>query len=140
MQQIIDQGYRRFIQRVAEGRNMTPEMVEKIAQGRVWAGTTAKELGLVDEVGSLQDAIGAVAETVGLKDYEISYITQPLTTRERLIKRINRFIVGILVTLKVSEHPLNRLYDRFVDTEIDQVLRADDPAGLYAYCLNCSVQ
>ena len=140
MQQIIEQGYRRFIQRVAEGRNMTPEMVEKIAQGRVWAGTTAKELGLVDEVGSLQDAIGAVAETVGLKDYEISYITQPLTTRERLIKRINRFIVGILVTLKVSENPLNRLYDRFVDTEIDQVLRAADPAGLYAYCLNCSVQ
>jgi protease-4 len=115
-------------------------MVEKIAQGRVWAGTTAKELGLVDEVGSLQEAIGAVAETVGLKDYEISYISQPLTTRERLIKRINRFIVGILATLKVSEHPLNRLYDRFVDTEIDQVLRADDPAGLYAYCLNCSVQ
>ena len=140
MQQIIEQGYRRFIQRVAEGRNMPPEMVEKIAQGRVWAGTTAKELGLVDEVGSLQDAIGAVAETVGLKDYEITYITQPLTTRERLINRINRLIVGIIVALKVPDHPLNRLYDRFVDTEIDQVLRTDDPAGLYAYCLNCSIQ
>jgi protease-4 len=52
MRQIIEQGYRRFIQRVAEGRNMQPEAVEKIAQGRVWAGTTAKELGLVDEIGS----------------------------------------------------------------------------------------
>jgi len=140
MQQTIDQGYRRFIQRVAEGRNMPPEVVEKVAQGRVWAGTTAKELGLVDEIGNLQDAINAVADQAGLKDYEITYVAQPLTTREQLIKRINRLIVGIFVALKVSDHPLNRLYDRFVDTQIDQVLRADDPAGLYAYCLNCSVQ
>jgi protease-4 len=140
MQQIIEQGYRRFIQRVAEGRNMQPEAVEKIAEGRVWAGTTAKELGLIDEIGSLQDAINAVAERAGLKDYEINYITQPLTTREQLIKRINRLIAGIFVALNAADHPLNRLYDRFVDTELDHVLRADDPAGLYAYCLNCSVQ
>ena len=140
MQQTIEQGYRRFIQRVAEGRNMPPEMVEKVAQGRVWAGTTAKELGLVDEIGNLEDAIKAVAERAGLKDYEITYVTQPLTTREQLIKRINRLIVGILVALKVSDHPLNRLYDRFVDPQIEQVLNADDPLGLYAYCLNCSIQ
>jgi protease-4 len=140
MQQIIEQGYRRFIQRVSEGRKMQPDMVEKIAQGRVWAGTTAKELGLVDEIGSLQDAIRAVAETVDLKDYEITYIAQPLTTRELLIKRINRLLVGILAALKESDHPLNRLYDRVVDTEIDHLLRVDDPAGLYAYCLNCSIQ
>jgi len=140
MQQIIEQGYRRFIHRVAEGRNMSPEAVEKIAEGRVWAGTTAKELGLVDEIGSLQDAIRAVAQKVGLKDYEITYITQPLTARERLIRRLNRFIVGIFVALNAAGHPLNRLYDRLVDAEIGHVLRADDPAGSYAYCLNCSVQ
>ncbi len=140
MQQTIEQGYRRFIQRVAEGRNMPPEMVEKIAQGRVWAGTTAKELGLVDEIGNLEDAINAVAERAGLKDYEITYVTQPLTAREQLIKRINRLIVGIFVALEMSDHPLNRLYDRFVDPQIEQVLNADDPLGLYAYCLNCSIQ
>jgi protease-4 len=140
MQQVIEQGYRRFIQRVAEGRNMSPEAVEKIAEGRVWAGTTAKELGLVDEIGSLQDAIHAVAERAGLKDYEITYITQPLTAREQLIKRLNRLLAGIFAALNGADHPLNRLYDRFIDTQIDYVLRADDPAGLYAYCLNCSVQ
>jgi protease-4 len=140
MQQIIEQGYRRFIRRVAEGRNMSPEAVEKIAEGRVWAGTTAKELGLVDEIGSLQDTIRAVAESIGLKDYETTYIAQPLTTREQLIQRINRFIVGIFVALNAADHPLNRLYDRFVDTELDQVLRTDDPVGLYAYCINCGIQ
>jgi protease-4 len=140
MRQIIDQGYRRFIQRVAEGRNMEPETVEKIAQGRVWAGTTAKELGLVDEIGSLQDVISAVAKRVDLKDYEVTYITQPLTTRERLIRRLNRLITGVLATLNPADHPVKRVYDNVIDTEIDLILRANDPAGLYAYCLNCSIE
>jgi protease-4 len=140
MRQIIEQGYRRFIQRVAEGRNMRPEEVEKIAQGRVWAGTTAKELGLVDKIGSLQDAIDAVAEKVDLKDYEVTYITQPLTTRERLIKRLNRLIAGVFAALDPADHPVKRLYDNVIETEIDHILRANDPAGLYAYCLNCNVK
>jgi len=139
MNQIIEQSYRRFIQRVAEGRNMQPEAVEKIAQGRVWAGTTAKELGLVDEIGSLQDTISAIAERVDLKDYEVTYITQPLTTREQLIKRLNRLITGVLTALNPADHPVKKLYDSVIDTEIDHILRANDPAGLYAYCLNCNV-
>jgi len=140
MQQIIDQGYRRFIQRVAEGRNMRPEAVEKIAQGRVWAGTTALELGLIDKIGDLQDAVAAVAERADLKDYEVTYITQPLTTREQLIKRLNRLITGIFAALDPADHPAKRLYDNVIDAEIDHILRANDPAGLYAYCLNCRVQ
>jgi len=139
MRQIIEQSYRRFIQRVAEGRNMQPEAVEKIAQGRVWAGTTAKELGLVDEIGSLQDAIRAVADMVDLKDYGVTYITQPLTTRERLIRRLNRLIAGILAAWSPADHPVKKLYDNVIDTEFDYILRANDPAGLYAYCLNCNV-
>ena len=140
MQQIIDQGYRRFIQRVAEGRNMKPEAVEKIAQGRVWAGTTAQELGLVDQIGNLKDVVAAVAERADLKDYEITYITQPLTTREQLIKKLNRLITGIFARFNPNEHPLKKLYNSAIDVEIDYLLRANDPAGLYAYCLNCKVQ
>jgi protease-4 len=139
MRQIIEQSYRRFIQRVAEGRNMQPEAVEKIAQGRVWAGTTAKELGLVDEIGSLQDAISAVADRVDLKDYGVTYISQPLTTRERLIRRLNRLITGVLAAWSPADHPAKKLYDNVIDTEFDYILRANDPAGLYAYCLNCNV-
>ena len=139
MRQVIEQSYRRFIQRVAEGRNMQPEAVEKIAQGRVWAGTTAKELGLVDEIGSLQDTISAVANSVGLKDYEVTYITQPLTTRERLIRQLNRLVTGVFVAFNSAEHPVKKLYDNVIDTEFDHILRANDPAGLYAYCLNCNV-
>ena len=140
MNLVIEQGYRRFVQRVAEGRNMKPEAVEKIAQGRVWAGITAKDLGLVDKIGSLQDTVDAIAETADLTDYEISYITQPLTTRELLIKRLNRLLAGIFDVLSPTDHPAKILYDTVIDTEIDHVLRADDPAGSYAYCLNCNIQ
>ena len=137
LNQMIEQGYRRFVQRVAEGRNMAPEAVEKIAQGRVWAGPTAQELGLVDEIGSLQDTIRAVAEQVDLKDYETIYITQPPTTRERLIKRLNRFILGILDITPSTRHPAKKLYNTIFDSKIDHVLLADNPLGLYAFCLNC---
>jgi protease-4 len=140
MNQVIEQGYRRFVQRVAEGRNMEPEAVEKIAQGRIWAGITAKDLGLVDKIGNLQDVIDAIAKTADLTDYEITYITQPLTTRELLIKRLNRLLAGIFFALNPADHPVKRLYDAVVDTEIDNVLRADDPVGSYAYCLSCNIQ
>jgi protease-4 len=140
LNQVIEQGYRRFVQRVAEGRNMQPEAVEKIAQGRVWAGITAKDLGLVDNIGNLQDVIDAIAETADLTDYEITYITQPLTTREMLIKRLNRLLVSIYAVLSPTDHPAKRLYDAVIDTEIDHVLRANDPVGSYAYCLSCNIQ
>ncbi|MEJ2731802.1 MAG: S49 family peptidase, partial [Deltaproteobacteria bacterium] len=140
MNQVIEQGYRRFVQRVAEGRNMQPEAVEKIAEGRVWAGITAKDLGLVDKIGTLQDTVDAIAKKANLTDYEISYITQPLTTRELLIKRLNQLLGGIFAALRPADHPAKILYDTVIDTEIDHILRANDPAGLYAYCLNCNMQ
>ena len=118
MNQVIEQGYRRFIQRVAEGRNMQPEAVEKIAQGRVWAGITAKSLGLVDKIGSLQDTIDAVAETAGLDDYEITYIAQPLTTRELLIKRLHRLLAGVFAALSPADHPAKKLYDAVVNLSL----------------------
>ena len=137
MNQMIERGYQRFIQRVAQGRNMEPEAVEKIAQGRVWAGTTAKDLGLVDQIGNLQDTIRAAAEQADLKDYEITYITQPLTTREQLIKSFNRLIMAIFNFLQPSGHPVQTIYDTVVDRKVGHLLLAEDPAGLYAFCLNC---
>jgi protease-4 len=137
MNQMIERGYQRFIQRVAQGRNMKPEAVEEIAQGRVWAGTTAKDLGLVDQIGNLQDAIRAAAEQADLKDYEIKYITQPLTTREQLIKRLNRLITALFDFSQPSGHPVQKIYNTIVDREVGHLLLAEDPAGLYAFCLNC---
>ncbi|MDX1284350.1 MAG: S49 family peptidase [Draconibacterium sp.] len=67
---IID-GYDLFISHVAEGRGMTKEQVDEIGQGRVWSGENAKEIGLVDEFGGLQDAIKLAAEIEGLENYRL---------------------------------------------------------------------
>ena len=71
MQNYINQGYKLFVQRCAEGRGMTTEAIEKIAEGRVWTGAAAKELGLVDELGGLEKAVNIAAEKAGVESYSI---------------------------------------------------------------------
>ena len=60
--------YKHFKQRVADGRNMNVDDVEQLARGRVWTGIDAKELGLVDEIGGLDEAIEIAAELAGLEE------------------------------------------------------------------------
>lgn len=74
-QQEIEGIYTNFLNVVAEGRNMTPEQVDELAQGRVWAGKDAFTIGLADEKGSLLDAIDYIAGEAGLEKYKI--VTYP---------------------------------------------------------------
>ena len=75
MQNYINNGYKLFVKRCADGREMTTEAIEKIAEGRVWTGATANELGLVDELGGLDKALEIAAEKAGVEAY--STITYP---------------------------------------------------------------
>jgi protease-4 len=75
IQTMIDQGYREFLDRVAESRGMSPDEVDRIARGRVWSGQDAFDIGLVDNLGGLDDALAAAAGLAGLdEDFEVSYI------------------------------------------------------------------
>lgn len=69
MQQNTEQSYAFFLNRVAEGRGMSVEDVHEIAQGRVWTGAKAKEIGLVDKLGGLEEAIASAANMADLEDY-----------------------------------------------------------------------
>ncbi|WP_329903534.1 signal peptide peptidase SppA [Porphyromonas pogonae] len=71
----IERGYDTFISRVAEGRKMTKEQVNEIAQGRVWLGNKAKEIGLVDKIGGLDTAIKRAAALANLSSYKVIYGT-----------------------------------------------------------------
>ena len=70
MQNYVNRGYNLFRKRVAEGRKMSTELVEKIAQGRVWLGTDAKNIKLIDGFGGLSDAIDKAAELAHLSSYQ----------------------------------------------------------------------
>jgi protease-4 len=137
LQLIVEEGYRRFIHQVAEGRNMALEEVEKIAQGRVWSGKTALEIGLVDNLGNLQDAVQSAASLAGLDQYQTEYIEQPLTTKERLVKSLKRLILSTVEDhIDYSAFPATRLISTF-ENEVRQLLLLNDPHGVYAYCLVC---
>ena len=87
-QSSIDDTYARFINLVAEGRDLPREDVENIAGGRVWSGEQALEIGLVDQLGDLDQAIAAAAELAELDDYERVYLSRPLTFGEQLLLQL----------------------------------------------------
>ncbi|MDR1730135.1 MAG: signal peptide peptidase SppA [Prevotellaceae bacterium] len=71
IQQYVNRGYDLFLRRCAEGRNIARDSIAAIAEGRVWSGVSALSLGLVDRLGTLQDAIQLAAEEAGLTFYDI---------------------------------------------------------------------
>ena len=84
-QKQTDEVYETFTRKAAEGRGMTQDAIKKIASGRVWTGTQAKENGLVDILGSYTDAIELAAEAGGVaSDYRVRYYPQPKTFLEQL--------------------------------------------------------
>lgn len=89
IQAMIDEGYRDFLEIVSKGRGMTPDAVDKVARGRVWSGKRALELGLVDKLGSLDDAIKAAAERAKLGDaYKVRFIEKELTWKEKMVRSL----------------------------------------------------
>ncbi|HRQ28828.1 MAG TPA: signal peptide peptidase SppA [Saprospiraceae bacterium] len=90
LQAYIDNFYDIFLTRVAEGRNMSKEKVHAVAQGRIWTGRKAKEIGLVDELGELDTAIKLAAKKAGIKDYKTdNYPKYKTTMLDEIIKNID---------------------------------------------------
>ena len=80
--------YEDFVGKVAKGRGMTVDQVKEVARGRVWTGTDAKEIGLVDEIGTLEDAIAYAAEQGGLKEYRIKELPELKDPFEEILENL----------------------------------------------------
>jgi protease-4 len=142
----VENAYKRFLDVVAEARNMTPEQVDKIAQGRVWIATQAKELGLVDKLGDKQDAIEAAAELAKLKHYDVKTIKQSLTPQEQMLQDI--FGTAAVKSFFAKSDPSQSVLAtqanlqsliKQLSSEIDNLKDYNDPQGVYARCLVCNV-
>lgn len=96
IQLYIEQGYRRFINTVAEGRKLETDAVEAAAQGRVWVGSAAHELALVDYLGGLQDTIEAAAELVDINDYQVELMSPRLAFYDEVLLSFIGGLVGYL--------------------------------------------
>lgn len=88
-QMTTEKTYRDFIQLVADARQMSPKDVDQVARGRVWNGAQAKERGLVDQTGTLSEAIDAAARIAGLgTDFDVQYEERELSTLESFLIEI----------------------------------------------------
>lgn len=123
--------YERFIHLVARGRDMTPEAVDAIGQGRVWLGGQAVEIGLVDELGDLADAAEAAAELAGLDKYGIKRFTTPRPPGEEILRQ--------LMESGSAAHPAGPLSSasRQLSGAWKLANRLNDPGSLYAICESC---
>jgi protease-4 len=136
LQSSVDHAYDVFLHRVGEGRKKSVEDVDKIAQGRVWAGVDAQRIGLVDHLGGLKDATDAAAKLADLgSNYDVDYIEPDLSLREQLLMQLRSEMVriGRAAGWIAPEEGIVRALDPIV-ARAREIAELNDPRGLYAYC------
>ncbi|MBV9696245.1 MAG: signal peptide peptidase SppA [Gammaproteobacteria bacterium] len=135
LQSQINRGYEEFLERVASGRKKTREQVDAIAQGRVWAGNDARRLGLVDQLGSFNDALKAAARRAKLTEFTPKFLEPKLNWLQQLALNFKTSLVrlafsgggqGGLAHLAARLSPLER--------EVERLARFTERNRLYAYC------
>ncbi|MEP1742007.1 MAG: signal peptide peptidase SppA [Kangiellaceae bacterium] len=138
IQTSINAGYDSFLDLVSKGRNMTKEEVDKIAQGRVWSGKKAHELGLVDNLGNLDDAIKSAAKLAGLEDYDVLNVKRTLSENEKFLKELfNQAEITELMQDKQVKNFKPSLQGKVIQqvSETFQMLTSwNDPNNAYATC------
>ncbi len=140
IQSTTENGYGQFLSRVAEARHMSVAQVNEIAQGRVWAGSTAHQLKLIDRFGGLDEALRTAARRAGLKSWHMNVIQQSESLPSQLLKMVTsrgesrstapsaRGLAGIAAADQLSRAALLLTGQSLTDRN-----------GLYAWCLECSV-
>ncbi|MBM0169986.1 signal peptide peptidase SppA [Altererythrobacter sp. C41] len=136
LQSSIENGYRDFLTRVAESRSMTPAQVDAIGQGRVWDGGTARQIGLVDQYGGLDDAVAWAAKQAKLEEggWHLEFLGDDVQPYDSLIRQI---VAGesarsgdIFAMVARREQTLLAR----VASDVDRLLSV---SGMQAYCLAC---
>lgn len=137
IQRHIERGYRDFISLVATERKMSFDDVDNIAQGRVWSGRKAVTLGLVDELGDLQQAVAKAAEMAELENFDTEIIEQELSPQEIFIQEMFASAASYLPQQASNSAVLEQLLSQW-SSAIDEFRSFDDPNGMYLYCDSCN--
>lgn len=137
IQRHIERGYLDFISLVAKERHMTLEQVDKIAQGRVWSGVKAKELGLVDDLGDEDAAIAKAAELAGLSNYDTRVIEKELTPEQLFMQKLLSNVAARVPTGIAHSSAAQQLLGQLTSIA-EEFAVFDDPNNVYLYCDSCS--
>jgi protease IV len=136
LQTSVERSYEEFLERVAVGRKKTRDEVDAIAQGRVWSGTDAHRIGLVDQLGSFDAAVKAAAKRAKISEYEVDFIEPELSWAQELALQVKASLVRLAVGAdghaRSMAHTLHRLSP--LQREFERVARFAEPYRAYAYC------
>jgi protease-4 len=142
VQHSVDHIYERFISLVADARKQEKTAINEIAQGHVWTGNKAKEIGLVDELGTLKDVIHAIAQDAQLDSYKVEVVQRPLSPKEEFLRSLAQGQAGALLPKSLVNHfaSLSILNDLSpVLKPLQDLKNMNDPQGIYVQCLDCVV-
>lgn len=141
IQMTVENGYNNFLNVVAEGRDMSTEAVNEIAQGRVWTGSDALNLGLVDSLGSLNDAIESAAKQAKVSSRSLILIQTPRSERDKLLSIFTQSIATELLTqLNITPNSHIATWLGTLSKQAAQLNNYSDPQGLYVECLVCDIK
>ena len=147
IQATVQSGYAQFLQHVADGRRKTPAQVDAIGEGRVWSGQDAAANGLVDHLGSFDDAVKAAAKRASLgADYKVQFMEPQLTWAQSLALQLQVRAVRLLTAAgpllgsgdQAGIAALARRFDPLLK-EVERLARFMERGRLYDYCF-CTVQ
>jgi protease-4 len=140
LQLSIEHGYAEFIDLVVNGRGMTQTEVEAIAQGRVWSGLTAKSIGLVDELGGLQQAADHAAALAGLTNWTIEDVRMRLDPQSLIMMELMQATRATPVDNRFDQWTRQLPWLGPLRSSIDQLSAFNDPRHVYAMCLSCAAR
>jgi len=147
LQSDVNYGYGQFLERVANGRHKTTDQVNEIGQGRVWSGADAKDHGLVDHLGSFDDAVKAAAARAHMNTYKVQFMEPELSWAQSLALQVKVRAVRVLASTGLADltglTPLGGL-TRLAQSaplarEVARLSHLDQANRLYTYCF-CTAQ
>jgi protease-4 len=147
LQSDVEYGYSQFLDRVSNGRHKTPAQVDDIGQGRVWAGVDAQSRGLVDHLGSFDDAVRAAAKRAHISDYKLQFLEPELSWAQSLAMAVKVRAVRALASTGLADlsgltplGPLTQLAQATpLARETLRLSHLNQANRLYAYCF-CTAQ
>jgi len=134
LQILIEAGYEQFLTTVADGRGMSVEEVNEVAQGRIWTGKKAQELGLVDELGDLEQAIASAAKLAEIEDYSVWYVEPERSFGEMLLQKISKRVSAALP--HTGTDPVRQIIGK-LSHDLGYWGRLNDPQSAYVICGDC---
>jgi len=136
----VEEAYRIFVDKVATSRDMSAERTENLARGRVWIGSDALELGLVDRLGTLNDAIASAAELAGLEEgeYDVEFVEPALTLRERIALQLAVYAWALapddVLSLRGVANTWLGKMSGAIERDLGWLALLNDPRSLYYHC------